>query len=289
VQLIIQDFNLFKIMIKFKQFIVESNFNKLPSYIVDQLRKIVADYIDRGCKTIKYKPVTHLSLLGYVTISHLNETQYKIPITFTKILDKGGHMTEIYKYVNNKIVSSLVIEISLNEFKQIENKNQEIGLFRILVHETSHVVDEILKRFGPKSQESYDKIRVRMDQINKGDTSINADEIESLYRDYLMHPIEKSSISSEIHHAIMEHYSRIKTRPARQLFLKQLEVFITSNFNTYFGKDAELELPPFLQHSKYLRGFFKRLEPGSKLYKKIKISLLNLYHNLLVHYNLNLR
>ena len=100
-------------MIKFKQFILESNFNTLPKYIIDQLRKLVADYIDRGCKTIKYKPVTHLSLLGYVNIEHLNETQYKIPITFTKVLDHGGQMIEINKYVNNKLVKSLAIEISL--------------------------------------------------------------------------------------------------------------------------------------------------------------------------------
>jgi len=270
-------------MITFKQFLVESNFNVLPRYIVDQLRKIVADYIDRGCKTIKYKPITHLSLLGYVNINHLNKTQYKIPLTFTKFLDQGGEMTEIYKNVNNKLVSSLQISISLNEGKNIKNKKQEIKLYQLLVHETSHVIDELLKRFKTKSQESYNKIRIRMDQLNAGapaKDNIYYDERESLYRDYIMHPIEKSPISSEIHHAIVEYYLNIKTRPARQLFLKQLELFIKSDLDTYFGKNPELKLPQFLLYSDYLRGFFKRLEPGSKLYKKIKLSLLNLYNNL---------
>jgi len=273
-------------MIKFKQFIVESNFNKLPRYIVDQIRKLVADYIDRGCKTIKYKPVTHLSLLGYVNIENLNETQYKIPIAFTKVLDHGGHMIEIHKYVNNKIAKSLAIEISLKEFKNIKNKNQEIGLLQLLVHETSHVMDEILKRFKTKSQESYDKIRIRMDQLNIDDSSSNAEEKKSLYRDYIMHPIEKSAISSEIYHAIIEYYSNIKTKPAKQLFLKQLEIFIKFDFDTFLDKDSEFKLPPFLR-SEYLRGFFKRLEPGSKLYKKTKLSLLNLYYDLLAGYHFN--
>ena len=273
-------------MIKFKQFIVESNFNTLPKYIIDQLRKLVADYIDRGCKTIKYKPVTHLSLLGYVNIEHLNDTQYKIPITFTKVLDHGGQMIEIHKYVNNKITKSLAIEISLKEFKNIKNKNQEIGLFQLLVHETSHVIDEILKRFKPKSQESYNKIRMRMDQLNIDDSSSNEEEKKSLYRDYIMHPIEKSPISSEIYYAIIEYYSKIKTKPAKQLFLKQLEIFVKFNFDTFLDKDSEFKLPPFLR-SEYLRGFFKRLEPGSKLYKKTKSSLLNLYNDLLVDYLYN--
>ena len=278
-------------MIKFKQFIVESNFNTLPKYIVDQLRKLVADYIYRGCKTIKYKPVTHLSLLGYVNIEHLNETQYKIPITFTKVLDHGGQMIEIYKNVNNKLVKSLAIEISLKEFKNIKNKPQEIGLYQLLVHETSHVIDEILKRFKTKSQKSYDKIRIRMDELDAGtgapaQNNIYYNEKESLYRDYIMHPIEKSPISSEIYYAIIEYYSNIKTKPAKQLFLKQLEIFIKFDFDTFLDKDSEFKLPPFLR-SEYLRGFFKILEPGSKLYKKIKSSLLNLYYDLLVDYLYN--
>ena len=272
-------------MIKFKQFIVESNFNTLPKYIVEQIRKLVADYIDRGCKTIKYNPVTHLSLLGSVNIDHLNETQYKIPITFTKVLDHGGQMIEIHKYVDNKITKSLAIEISLKGFKNIKNKNQEIGLFQLLVHETSHVIDEILKRFKTKSQDSYNKIRMRMDQLNIDDSSSNEEEKKSLYRDYIMHPIELSAISSEIFHTITEYYSKIKTKSAKQLFLKQLELFVKVSFDTYLGEDAELKLPPFV-HSEYLRGFFKRLEPGSKLYKKIKLNLLNLYNNLLVHYHI---
>ena len=279
-------------MIKFKQFIVESNFNMLPKYIVEQIRKLVADYIDRGCKTIKYKPVTHLSLLGYVNIEHLNDTQYKIPITFTKVLDHGGQMIEIYKYVNNKLVKSLAIEISLKEFENIKNKNHEIlKLYSLLIHETSHVIDDILKKFKDKSTQSYDKIRIRMDELDAGtgapaQNNIYNTEKESLYRDYIMHPIELSSISSEIIHTIMEYYSKIKTKPAKQLFLKQLEIFVKFNFDTFLDKDSEFKLPPFLR-SEYLRGFFKILEPGSKLYKKIKLSLLNLYNDLLVDYLYN--
>jgi len=279
-------------MIKFKQFIVESNFNKLPKYIVDQIRKLVADYIDRGCKTIKYKPVTHLSLLGYVNIDHLNETQYKIPIIFTKFLDSGGEEVTIYKYINNNLVPSLQINISLKEYRDITNKKHEIlKLYSLLIHETSHAIDDILKKFKKKSTKSYDKIRIRMDQLNAGapaKDNIYYDERESLYRDYIMHPIEKSAISSEIIHNIMEYYLKIKTKPAKQLFLKQLEIFVKFDFDTFLDKDSEFKLPPFLR-SEYLRGFFKRLEPGSKLYKKIKINLLNLYHNLLVSCNLNLR
>ena len=278
-------------MIKFKQFILESNFNMVPKYIVNQIRKLVADYIDRGGKTVKYKPVTHLSLLGYVNIDHLNETQYKIPIIFTKFLDSGGEEVTIYKNVNNNLVASSQINISLKEYRDITNKKHEIlKLYSLLIHETSHAIDDILKKFKKKSTKSYDKIRIRMDQLNAGapaKDNIYYDERESLYRDYIMHPIEKSAISSEIIHNIMEYYLKIKTKPAKQLFLKQLEIFVKFDFDTFLDKDSEFKLPPFLR-SEYLRGFFKRLEPGSKLYKKIKISLLNLYHNLLVSCNLNL-
>jgi len=274
-------------MIKFKQFILESNFNMVPKYIVNQIRKLVADYIDRGGKTVKYKPVTHLSLLGYVNIDHLNETQYKIPIIFTKFLDSGGEEVTIYKNVNNNLVASSQINISLKEYRDITNKKHEIlKLYSLLIHETSHAIDDILKKFKKKSTKSYDKIRIRMDQLNAGapaKDNIYYDERESLYRDYIMHPIEKSAISSEIIHNIMEYYLKIKTKPAKQLFLKQLEIFVKFDFDTFLDKDSEFKLPPFLR-SEYLRGFFKRLEPGSKLYKKIKISLLNLYYDLLVHY-----
>ena len=273
-------------MIKFKQFIVESNFNKLPYYILAQIKKLIADYIDRDCKTIKYKPVTHLSLLGYVNINHLSKTQYKIPITFTKFLDSGGEMLTNFDIVNNKLADSLNIHISLKEYRNIKNKKHKIlQLYSLLIHETSHVIDEILKRFRNKSQETYNKTRIRMDQLHAGNISSNAAESKSLYRDYIMHPIELSAISSEIFHTITEYYSKIKTKSAKQLFLKQLELFVKVSFDTYLGEDAELKLPPFV-HSEYLRGFFKRLEPGSKLYKKIKLNLLNLYNNLLVHYHI---
>ena len=81
-------------------------------------------------------------------------------------------------------------------------------------------------------------------------------------------------------------HSNIKTKPAKQLFLKQLEIFIKFNFDTFLDEDSEFKLPPFLR-SEYLRGFFKRLKPGSKLYKKTKSSLLNLYYDLLVDYLYN--
>ena len=284
-QLIAAGSNLFKIMIKFKQFIVESNFNMLPSYIVDQIRKLVADYIDRGCKNIRYKPVTHLSLLGYVNIEHLNTPQYKIPIMFTKFLDSGGEMITVYNTVKNNLVTSLQIHISLEEYRNITNKKHEIlKLYSLLIHETSHVIDDILKRFKNKSTESYDKISVRMDQLHAGAPAKNNTERKSLYKDYITHPVELSSISSEIMYTIMEYYSKIKTKPAKQLFLKQLEIFVKFNFDAFLDEDSEFKLPPFLR-SEYLRGFFKRLEPGSKLYKKTKLSLLNLYYDLLAGYH----
>ena len=63
-------------MLKFKQFILESNFNQLPSYIADQIKEIITDYIDSGCQVYSWKgnyvKPTDSSDLGHIVIKHQN-------------------------------------------------------------------------------------------------------------------------------------------------------------------------------------------------------------------------
>lgn len=278
-------------MIQFKQFIVESNFNKLPSYLAAQIKKIITDFIDRGCTSTRYAPIKHLSLIGYISINHLGPDILKIPVVFSKHLsNNNGQM------VYNPVSGHISIEISMDQFKNIKenSKRSILMLYRLLVHETSHVIDEFLNKFKNKKQQSkYNKAIRKLNQIEyQRDTdpgSVTKDtaaEDSAAYKNYIMSPVEVSAISSEIYHSIQEHYSLIKTKTAKQLFLKQLEVFIKSNFNTYFKEKAELKLPPFLRKNSAVIEFFKYLHEDRKQWHKFKLKLLNLYNNLLVHYHI---
>tara|TARA_R110000868_G_scaffold54509_6_gene170289 strand:- start:17523 stop:18362 length:840 start_codon:yes stop_codon:yes gene_type:complete len=278
-------------MLKFKQFILESNFNRLPSYITDQIKKLITDYIDRGCMIKRsknvvpytpseyYKP-SHLGYFGNINITHLNERIFTVPIRFSENVDSGG---VIYTdRVGNNI--GMRIHISLVEFQNIQNNKERIAdLYSVLVHETQHAIDRIKDIF--KNRKKYENA---VDRFNNSKlNNSNASDLLPAYRDYIMSPVEMSAVSSEIYHTINEYYSTLKTKLKKQLFLQQLNVFIKSDniYDTYIGRGAELKLPPYFETAFY-KGFFSSLEPGSKIYKKIKGKLLNLYNNLLVQSNI---
>lgn len=274
-------------MLKFKQFILESNFNQLPSYIADQIKEIITDYIDRGCQLYswqgKYVKPTDSSDLGNIFIKHQNNnTNTRVPIKFSRRISEGG-------IFNSRIVSprangdtiEMWIEISLIQFQDIQNDKESISnLYSVLVHETQHAVDKFRGIF--KNKKKYFKA---IKQLNHADAN-GLDPLPA-YKKYVLNPIELSAISSEIYHSITEHYSKIKTEFEKREFLKNLEVFIKSDniYNKYYAPSSKFN-PPIYFDTEFFYGLFKSLEPGSKIYKKIKVNLLNLYNNLLVQSNI---
>lgn len=278
-------------MLKFKQFILESNFNQLPSYIADQIKKIITDYIDSGCQVKVYdysgkgnyvKP-TDSSDLGHIDIKHQNNfTITKVPIKFSRKISEGGRMiSRIVSRLTNGDTILMRIEISLIQFQDIENDESSISnLYSVLVHETQHAVDRLRDIF--KNKKRYFKSIKQLDHAYS-----NRLDPHPAYKKYVQNPNEMSAISSEIYHSITEHYSKIKTEFEKQNFFKKLEVFIKSDniYNKYFAPSSKFN-PPIYFDTEFFYGLFKSLEPGSKIYKKIKVNLLNLYNNLLVQSNI---
>ena len=278
-------------MLKFKQFILESNFNQLPSYIADQIKKIITDYIDSGCQVKiydhswkgRYVKPTDSSKLGYINIQHPN-TSYvnQVLIRFSRKISEGGQMiSQIIPPQPNGDTILMRIEISLIQFQDIQNDESSISnLYSVLVHETQHAVDRFREIF--KNKKKYSKA---IKQLNHADAN-GLDPLPA-YKKYVLNPIELSAISSEIYHSITENYSKIKTEFEKQNFLKKLEVFIKSDniYNKYFAPSSKFN-PPIYFNTEFFYGLFKSLEPGSKIYKKIKVNLLNLYNNLLVQSNI---
>ena len=276
-------------MLKFKQFILESNFNQLPSYIADQIKKIITDYIDSGCQVKdhsgkgNYVKPTDSSDLGHIVIKHQNNnTITRVPIKFSRRISEGGRMiSRIVSRLRDGDTILMRIEISLIQFQDIENDESSISnLYSVLVHETQHAVDRLRDIF--KNKKKYFKAIKQLDHAD-------ANGLDPLpaYKKYIQNPIEQSAISSEIYHSITEHYSKIKTEFEKREFLKNLEVFIKADniYNKYFAPSSKFN-PPIFFDTKFFYDLFKSLEPGSKIYKKIKVNLLNLYNNLLVQSNI---
>ena len=281
-------------MLTFKHFILESNFNKLPSYIADQIKKITTDYIERGCRVKisdwtdwrlkgNYVKPTDGSSLGHIDIKHPNGFNInQVPIKFSRKISEGGQFwSKIVPQQPNGDTISMWIEISLIQFQDIENDETSISnLYSVLVHEIQHAVDRFKAIF--KNKKKYFKA---IKQLNHADAN-GLDPLPA-YKKYVQNPIEMSAISSEIYHSITENYSKLKTKYEKQLFLQDLEVFIKSDniYNKYFAPSSKFN-PPIYFDTAFFNGIFKSLEPGSKLYKKIKVNLLNLYNNLLVQSNI---
>jgi len=278
-------------MLQFKQFILESNFNQLPSYIADQIKKIITDYIDSGCQVTVYnyswkgnyvKPLNGSSL-GHINIKHLNGGKItQVPIKFSNKIREGGMFrAKIVPPLPNGDTLEMWIEISLIQFQDIQNDESSISnLYSVLVHETQHAVDRFREIF--KNKKKYFKAIKQLDHAD-------ANGLDPLpaYKKYVQHPIELSAISSEIYHSITEYYSKLKTKSEKQLFLEELEVFIKSDniYNTYFAPRAKFN-PPIYFDTEFFYGLFKSLTPNSKIYKKVKVNLLNLYNNLRAQSNI---
>jgi len=278
-------------MLQFKQFILESNFNQLPSYIADQIKKIITDYIDSGCQVKvrdyswkgNYVKPLNGSSLGHINIKHLNGGKItQVPIKFSDEISEGGMFkSRIVPPRPNGDTIAMWIEISLIQFEDIENDKASISnLYSVLVHETQHAVDRFRNIF--KKKKKYVKAIKQLDHAYENDL----DQLPA-YKKYVQHPIEQSAISSEIYHSITEHYSKLETKFEKQLFLKELEVFIKSDniYNTYFAPSAKFN-PPIYFDTEFFNGLFKSLTPNSKIYKKVKLNLLNLYNNLRVQSNI---
>lgn len=275
-------------MLKFKQFILESNFNRLPSYIAGQIKKIITDYIDSGCQAKdhsgkgNYVKPTDSSDLGHIDIMQKNYTINRVPIKFSRRISEGGRMiSRIVSRLRDNDTILMWIEISLIQFQDIQNDKESISnLYSVLVHETQHAVDRLRDIF--KNKKKYFKAIKQLDHA----AANGLDQLPA-YKKYVQNPIELSAISSEIYHSITEHYSKIKTEFEKREFLKNLEVFIKSDniYNKYFAPSSKFN-PPIYFDTEFFYGLFKSLEPGSKIYKKIKVNLLNLYNNLLVQSNI---
>ena len=260
-------------MLPFKQFILESNFSQLPSYLIDQIKALITDYVGTSCQIEispgNYVKPTDYSLLGHIKINHPQNNYawaaIQVPIRFVDVLTKGGGFNE----------KLMLIGISLAEFEYIHymDNRKKSNLFSTLVHETQHAIDIIRNKFSDKTKVKYYKA---VDRLRK---AVLKSEEDAAYRDYIQHPVEMHPVSSEIYHTITEYYSNLKLESEKLLFLEELKAFIKSGLDKYVGTGKVLKLPPYF-NTNFYKDFLESLIPGSQPYKQFKLRLLNLYNNL---------